>query len=248
MQDDDKDLIYLGAGPIAAVLLGIALVPLRGFTTASNFTFLFLALTIVVGELGGRVAAIVTAVASALSLNFFLTEPYLSLHIDARNDVIAFLGLAGCGVLAAALATQSGRRGAASPRQLAVLRQALAELPLAGPLDSRLLAVLEAVRASFPLQAARVRDRAERTLAASQHAASRPVPRLELAPRTLLAPTAPGATAIPADGARVPLVFGKRPVGWLDLWGSGELSLECGQALGGVACALAALIAEAERE
>jgi len=106
--DDEKDLIYLGAGPIAAVLLGMALVPLRGFTTASNFTFLFLALTILVGEYGGRTAALVTAVASSLSLDFFLTEPYLRLSIASKHDLIATLGLAGCGILAAALA--AGRR------------------------------------------------------------------------------------------------------------------------------------------
>ena len=108
MDDDEKDLVYLGAGPIAAVLLGMALVPLRGFTTASNFTFLFLALTIVVGELGGRTAALATAVASALSLDFFLTEPYLRLSIASKHDLIACLGLAGCGILAASLA--AGRR------------------------------------------------------------------------------------------------------------------------------------------
>jgi hypothetical protein len=250
MDDDDgRDLVYLGAGPLAAIVLGIALVPLRDATTASNFTFLFLALTIVVGELGGRVAAIGTAVASALSLNFFLTEPYLTLRIDARNDVIAFVGLAGCGVLAAALAKQRGRRGAGSPRQLAVLHQALAELPLAGPLEPRLSAILEAARTSFPLQAACVRDRANRTLAASQHGAARPIPALELDPRTLLAPRTLGsaAAAIPAEGGRVPLVFGNQPVGWLDLWGRAPASLETRQALGGVASALAALLAQADR-
>jgi two-component system sensor histidine kinase KdpD len=249
MDEDDQDLIYLGAGPLAAIVLGIGLVALRGFTTASNFTFLFLALTIVVGELGGRIAAIVTAVASALSLNFFLTEPYLTLRIDARNDLIAFLGLAGCGVLAAALAKQRGRGAAARPRQLAVLRQALAELPLAGPLESRLLPILEAARTSFPLQAACVRDRANRTLAASQHGAARPIPALELDPRTLLAAGAAGsaAAAIPAEGGRVPLVFGNQRVGWLDLWGGAPASPETRHALGGVASALAALLAQADR-
>jgi K+-sensing histidine kinase KdpD len=130
MNDDDK-LIYLGAGPIAAILLGMALVPARSFTTASNFTFLFLALTILVGEFGGRAAAFATAVASALSLDFFLTEPYLHLSIDSKHDVIACLGLAGCGLLAASLA--AGRRvlpsrPRPSTRQLDTLEQAAAAL------------------------------------------------------------------------------------------------------------------------
>jgi K+-sensing histidine kinase KdpD len=131
MHDDEKDLVYLGAGPIAAVLLGMALVPLRGFTTASNFTFLFLALTILIGEFGGRSAALATAVASALSLDFFLTEPYLRLSIASKHDVIACLGLAGCGILAASLA--AGRRvlparPRPSARQLDQLESAASQL------------------------------------------------------------------------------------------------------------------------
>jgi K+-sensing histidine kinase KdpD len=135
MNDDDDNLIYLGAGPLAAVVLGMALVPVRTFTVASNFTFLFLALTILVGEFGGRTAAFATAVASALSLDFFLTEPYLRLSIDSKHDLIACLGLAGCGVLAAWLA--AGRRARAprlrpSSRQLEQLESAVAELEREG--------------------------------------------------------------------------------------------------------------------
>ena len=140
MNDDDDTLIYLGAGPLAALLLGMALVPVRGFTSASNFTFLFLALTILVGELGGRTAAFATAVASALSLDFFLTEPYLQLSIDSKHDLIACLGLAGCGILAASLA--AGRRRSAprvrpSSRQLDRLESAAAELEREGSHTAR---------------------------------------------------------------------------------------------------------------
>ena len=109
MRDDSDSLFYLGAGPIAAILLGVLLIPARGFTTASNFTFLFLALTIVVAELGGRGAALATAVVSALSLDFFLTQPYMHLEIDDKHDLIATLGMAGCGLLVASFASSRGR-------------------------------------------------------------------------------------------------------------------------------------------
>jgi K+-sensing histidine kinase KdpD len=105
MDTDSEELFYLGAGPLVAVLLGVALVPIRELTTASNFTYLFLALIIVVAEFGGRRAAIASAVASTLSLDFFLTQPYLRLEIQGKHDIIAFFGLAGCGLLAAALAS-----------------------------------------------------------------------------------------------------------------------------------------------
>jgi K+-sensing histidine kinase KdpD len=110
MKDDNGNLIYLGKKPLAAILLNIALVPMRGLTTASNFTFVFLALTILVGEFGGRTAALTTAVTSALSLDFFLTQPYLRLAIQNKHDIITFFGLAACKLLTTSLASERGVR------------------------------------------------------------------------------------------------------------------------------------------
>src|SRR5262245_54016770 len=107
---DDEDLIYFGAGPGAAILLGAALTPLREATTASNLSFPFLILIIVIAELGGWRPALATAVVSSLSLNFFLTKPYMHLTIHGTDDVIAFLGLAACGLVVAAFAKRRGRQ------------------------------------------------------------------------------------------------------------------------------------------
>ena len=107
----EERLIYSAVGPLVAILLGLALVPLRETTVASNFTFPFIILTIVVAHFGGRPAALATALVSALSLDFFLTRPYLRLTIEGKHDVAAFFGLAACGLVAAALA----RRGAKEP-------------------------------------------------------------------------------------------------------------------------------------
>src|SRR5215467_13605807 len=106
--EEAEKLIYLAGGGLAAVFLGMALVPLRELTVASNFTFPFMILTFVVAEFGGRAAAVVTALVSALSLDFFLTRPYLKLTIEGKHDLIAFLGLVACGLVAAAIG--SGRR------------------------------------------------------------------------------------------------------------------------------------------
>src|SRR5215831_8115747 len=106
--EEAEKLIYLAGGGLGAILLGMALVPLRDFTVASNFTFPFMILTFVVAEFGGRAAAVVTALVSALSLDFFLTRPYLKLTIEGKQDLIAFLGLVACGLVAAAIG--SGRR------------------------------------------------------------------------------------------------------------------------------------------
>ena len=135
MERDDEELLYLGAGPLVAILLGVALVPMRGFTTASNYTFLFMALTILVAGLGGRAAAVATALCSALSLDFFLTRPYLSLRIEGKHDLIAFAGLAICGLVSAALGAAGARRAAALDRaeaRLALMRTAIGALDAPG--------------------------------------------------------------------------------------------------------------------
>jgi hypothetical protein len=97
------DLVYWVGGPLAALVLGACLIPLRDLTPAANLTFAFVALTIVVAQFGGRAVGIATAVASAISLDFFLTRPYFRLAIEDKHDVVAFLGLAACGVIASAL-------------------------------------------------------------------------------------------------------------------------------------------------
>ena len=106
MRADEDRTIYIAMGPLAAILLGFALMPLREIVIASNFTFLFIILTILVAEFGGRRAAVATAIVSALSLDFFLTKPYLRLTIQGKHDITAFLGLAMCGLVAAALASR----------------------------------------------------------------------------------------------------------------------------------------------
>src|SRR5215831_3926137 len=83
--------VWFVAATLGAIILGAALIPLRSFTSASNLAFAFIAFTIVIAELGGRAAALAAAVTSAISLNFFLTEPYLTLAMSKPDDVIAFL-------------------------------------------------------------------------------------------------------------------------------------------------------------
>lgn len=106
----DDELMALGAGSLGALVLGIGLIPLRELTPAANFAFVFMALVIVMAEWGGAKAAVGTALTSALSLDFFLTQPYLRLEIAAKEDLVAFGGLAFCGLLVAGLAGRRERR------------------------------------------------------------------------------------------------------------------------------------------
>jgi hypothetical protein len=248
-RDNGDRLIYLAGGPLAAVLLGMALVSVRSFTTASNFTFVFMALTILVAELGGRAAAVATALCSALSLDFFLTQPYLRLSIADKHDVVAFVGLTVCGLIAAAVGSQRAERVAAlraSRGQLDLLHVGLDELEKGVPADLGLSRVLDASRGVLPLAAAVVRDTRGNLLAATERAHGMPVPSRGLGLDALAAPAASDRSAqpLPQEGARLALVVDGRQVGWLDVWGNGKpASAQARRTLSGVARLLAVILA-----
>jgi K+-sensing histidine kinase KdpD len=246
--EETESHFYLSAGPALAIVLGMALVPLRASTSASNLTFVFIVLTIAVGEFGGRWPALATAVASALSLNFFLTQPYLTLAIHRADDVIAFVGLALCGLVAAAFSSDRGRRIARldeSRRHLLVLRGVLARLLPSDALEAQLEQALRVCREALPLSGAVVRDPRGYVLASSDNQATlRPLPEHPLAP-------APSHTerAVPEHGARIALALGERRLGWLDVWGDGRpASAETRRTLADLATAIALVLAAAEQE
>jgi hypothetical protein len=243
-RDNDDRLFYLAGGPLAAVLLGMALVPLRAVTTASNLTFAFMALIILVAELGGRNAAVATALSSALSLDFFLTRPYLRLAIADKHDLIAFVGLAACGLVAAAAAAhQEGHAAAlrASRAQQKLVRLALEQLEKGVPRELGLSRVLDASRGVLPLAEAAVQDRPGNVLAATARARGLPTPSRRL--DTAWEPRTPSEARC-RRRARFPLVAGGRSVGWLDVWGNARPARPgAWQALSDVARLLALLVA-----
>jgi K+-sensing histidine kinase KdpD len=229
--EDAEGLFYAGAGPLAAILLGIALVPVRGLTPAANLSFAFIALTIVVAELGGRWAAMATALVSALSLDFFLTQPYLRLAIEDKHDVIAFLGLTVCGLIAAALGSHQRDAVAALravEKQHDLLRSVLRDWRGSDSIGPQLTVILQAARNVFPLAAAVIRDDQNRVLASTDPAVGlHTVPDAVLQPDTLLTATGSDTKAprtglaLPENGGRIALVAGARSRGWLDIWGDG---------------------------
>ena len=216
---EGPDGLLVGAvGMIAAIVLGMLLVPMREATVASNLTYPFLALVIAVGETGGAWAAVGTALASALTLNFFLTMPYLSLAIEKRDDVWAFLGLAGCGLVAAAFRWRR-ERARAVREELHLLQSAAARLDRAGELDARASDLLDGLCEALPVAAARIRASSGAVMVATgREAAGWPAPErlLDPSPPLLARPE----TDLPStgDGVRIPLRRGHDAWGWLDLW------------------------------
>jgi hypothetical protein len=222
MSQDDRSKVWFVIGVAGAVALGVALTPLRTVVSASNLAFVFIALTIVVAEMGGRAPGLTTAIVSALSLNFFLTEPYMSLEIHKPGDLGAFFALAACGLVAAAFGKRRVRSVEQATRRrgdLEVLGRTAASLTGHAPVEE----VLEELRRAFGLGGLVLRRADERLIAAAPASqAELPPPSTELEPSTLAAARARvhtlGRTGFrfPPGGGRLPL-SGREPL-VLDFW------------------------------
>ena len=222
MSQNDRGAVWFVIGVGGAVTLGVALTPLRTLTTASTLAFVFIAFTIVVAEMGGRGPGLATALVSAFSLNFFLTEPYLSLEIHKPGDIAAFIALAACGLIAAAFGKRRVRTAEQVSRtrgDLDLLARTAASLAARAPIED----VLEDLRRFFGLGGLVLRRADERLIAAapSTHA-ERPPPSTQLDPSTLVAANTRvhtlGRTGFrfPEGGGRLPLQTREPLV--LDLW------------------------------
>jgi Domain of unknown function (DUF4118) len=166
MSPDDRGGIWIPAGVVGAIALGVALVPLRTVTSAANLAFVFVAFVIVVAEFGGRAAALAAAVVSAMSLNFFLTEPYLTLAISKTDDIVAFCAMAVCGLIAAFFGRRRERSSRAARRaryDLLALHRVVEQLQAGGAIEA---AVHELHRA-FQLGRLILRDADGRVVAAA---------------------------------------------------------------------------------
>ena len=227
MRQNTTDLLLSAIGPISAILLGMVLFPFRTYTSASNYTFLFLILTILIAEYGGRRAAFITAICSAVSLDFFLTQPYMQLMIKSSHDIAAFGGLALCGFLVATFGAERGEKITdltLAREQLDLLHSAVSGLTDATQVEFHLRKLLDAAAGCAPLAAAAIRDENDRILAAlSDGADPAVIPSQFLSPYTLLPRGSDTEylqnVPLPTEGARIPLMLENRQVGWLDLWG-----------------------------
>jgi hypothetical protein len=227
MSRADDIRIWMVTGALGSMALAIALIPLRTMVAASNLAFVFMAFTIIVAELGGRGPALATALVSAMSLNFFLTEPYLTLAISKTDDVIAFFALAGCGLIAAAFGRRRERLSEVAgraDRELAILSRFVDRARSGRSIEGQ----LQDLRADFGLGGLVLREAGGRALAAvPEAAASRPAPRIALTPDTLFAVEDEtvrfGAKGmrLPDGGGRLTLQTRQGPV-TLDLWEGNE--------------------------
>ena len=101
---DDRELL-LGAliGVPAAIGAGALMTISRSFFDTTNAALVMMILVVGVAAVGGRTAGIITALAAAVSFDFFHTRPYLSMTIDSRDDIETTMLLLVAGILAGTL-------------------------------------------------------------------------------------------------------------------------------------------------
>jgi len=230
----ERTQVWAPVAALGAMAIGVALIPLREATSASNLAFVFMAFTIIMAELGGALPALVAALVSAMSLNFFLTEPYLTLSISKVDDLIAFLALAGCGLIAAAFGSRRERWSRTARRaheELTTLRHLVDQVRGQARLD-RVLGDLSRV---FGFRALALRDPSGRVIAVSpSEAGGSPRPEVEI---SLDSPLPDGVThhrfgpeglRLPEGGGRLRLETDRGPME-LDLWEGDPRGLDLDQ-------------------
>jgi hypothetical protein len=105
----------VGLGVLTAILVAGLLVPVRDWIGASNVALVLAIVVVGAAMLGGRLAGAITSLAAAIAFDFFHTEPYYSLRIDKREDIIAAVLLLVIGVSVGQLAAWgAGNRQVAS--------------------------------------------------------------------------------------------------------------------------------------
>ncbi len=145
----------IAGAAVAAVLLGAltpALTGLRHHTTLASDALIYLVVVVVAALIGGLYPALVTAIASALLLNWFFTAPMHSFTIHSANDVASLVAYVVVGVLVSSVVNEAARRSRQAARAGA---EAETLFTLAGSLlrgEQALPALLDRVMETFAMQ------------------------------------------------------------------------------------------------
>lgn len=119
IEEDRDDRALVGAvGATAPIVVAALLVIVRDDVLNANLAMILVGVVVFVSLLGGRTAGAVAAITAALSFNFFLTEPYLTLRITDNDDLqtMFILLLVGSAVGLFAERAQASRRATQATR------------------------------------------------------------------------------------------------------------------------------------
>lgn len=106
---NDAARIWSALGAFAAIAVAGLLVPLRSTIDNTNVALVLVLVIVAAASFGGRAAGVTTSVVAALAFNFFHTQPYYSLRISDRFDIITTILLAVVGLAVGEIAVLSHR-------------------------------------------------------------------------------------------------------------------------------------------
>jgi K+-sensing histidine kinase KdpD len=228
--DQDSTAAGFAVAGLLPILVAGGLVAVRGEVDSTNLALVLVVVVVFAAMLGGRAAGAMAAVVSAISFDFFLTRPYLSLHIDSADDVETMIFLLLIGLLVGELVTRArraNRKAARGADEVARLHR-VAELAAGGAeIDDLVLAVEAELTGLLDLTSCRFEPGAPGTTLpgvptpSSERPSAPELPRLERngaitgagSSRRFVA----GEFALPADGVQLPVLGRGRELGRLVL-------------------------------
>jgi two-component system sensor histidine kinase KdpD len=193
-------------GLVGILVMTLFFAQVRGHVTLPALMLLYLLLVTVVAAVGGRLPALVTAVAASLAVNWYFTPPFYTFTIHETSNLLALCVFLAVAIIVGQLVSVVVRRSADVQRARAEA-EALARVAggLVGEVDP-LGALLTHLRSTFGLDAAAVMHLVEDHWRVDVVSGS-PAPlepgdheRLELANGSLLVLVGP---RLPADDRRV---------------------------------------------
>lgn len=109
MDDELRRGIGVALGGLGPIIVAGLLVGVRGSIQNANVALLLVIVVVLAATLGGRPAGVGAALASALSFDFFHTQPYLRLNIASADDVESTVLLLAVGLIVGELAAWERR-------------------------------------------------------------------------------------------------------------------------------------------
>jgi K+-sensing histidine kinase KdpD len=116
----------LGVGLVVA--LSAALVPLRGEISRAAPALVLVIPIVLAGLVGGRIAAVCTALGAALAFNFAFIPPYWTLEIHAPDDIVALTVFGFVAIVVGTLVAREGERRLSAEERAGELQALNSEL------------------------------------------------------------------------------------------------------------------------
>jgi hypothetical protein len=114
--EDGSQIVGIAIGVLGTLVLSVLMLPLRTHLHNDNMALALVVPVLIGAVVGGRLAAVCSAISAALCFDFFFTQPYLSLRIAGSNDLTSMFVLLVVALIAAEVGIRA-RRGSTAARE-----------------------------------------------------------------------------------------------------------------------------------